>query len=136
MTTNPLDIINRHFVGFDDMYRALERGATAVKVYPPHNVIRVDENHTRIELAVAGFSREDLEVEVANNTLTVRGTRPESDETVEYLFRGLSARSFTKKWTLDRHLEVQGVRLENGVLTIDVVREIPEEEKPRVIDIQ
>ena len=135
MNANALDFINRHFVGFDDLYRAVERGATSIKNYPPHNVIRVDDNRTRIELAVAGFTREELEVEVENNQLTVRATRAEPED-VEYLFRGISARSFAKKWTLDRHLEVKSVKLENGILTVDIVREIPEEEKPKLLKIQ
>ena len=135
MTTTPLDFINRQFVGFDELFRAAERGAAAVKSYPPHNVIRLDENHTRIEMAVAGFTREELEVELENNRLTVRGTKAPTEE-LEYIFRGLSARDFTKKWTLDRHLEVQSVTLENGVLTIDIIREVPEAEKPRLLEIQ
>lgn len=134
MTTS-LDLFNRQFLGFDEVFRALERGPSNVKSYPPHNVIRVDEDHTRIELAVAGFTRDDLEVELENNRLTVRGEKAE-EEDVEYIFRGLSARSFVKKWTLDRHLRVDFVKLENGILTIGIVREIPEEEKPKLLDIQ
>lgn len=136
MTNNPFELINRQFLGFDHLFRAAERGASAVKSYPPHNVIRVNDCHTQIELAVAGFDREHLEVILENNQLTVHGNQPDAQAPVEYLYRGLGARNFVKKWTLDRHLEVQAVKLENGVLTIDIVREVPEAEKPRRLTIQ
>lgn len=135
MTNNPLDFINRQFVGFDQLFDAVERGATAVKTYPPHNVIRLNDDHTRIELAVAGFTRADLEVVLENQQLKVTGSRSDPED-VEYLFRGISTRNFSKKWTLDRHLEVEAVKLENGVLTIDIVRNVPEAEKPKLLDIQ
>lgn len=131
--TNALDVFNRHFVGFDDLFRTIERGATT-KTYPPHNVIRLSPEKTRIEIAAAGFSREELEVTVEGNTLTVRGDRNEQSDT-EYLFKGISTRSFSKRWTLDQHLKVDNVRLTNGLLVIDLVQEIPEEEKPKKLEI-
>ncbi len=132
--TNALDVFNRHFVGFDDMFRTLERGV-GTKTYPPHNIIRVSSEHTRIEIAAAGYSRDELEVTVEGNSLTVRGDRKEEAD-VHYLFKGISSRNFSKRWTLDQHLKVDDVKLVNGLLVIDLVQDIPEEEKPRKLEIK
>lgn len=131
--TNALDVFNRHFVGFDDLFRGIERG-TISKSYPPHNIIRVSPEQTRIEIAAAGFAREDLTVTVEGHTLTVRGDREEQAD-ADYVFRGISARSFSKRWTLGQHLQVESVKLENGLLIIDLVLEVPDSEKPRKLEI-
>lgn len=131
--TNALDVFNRHFVGFDDLFRNLERGVTT-KTYPPHNIIRLSPEKTRIEIAAAGFSREELEVTVEGNALTVRGDRKEESD-ADYIFKGISTRSFSKRWTLDRHLKVDSVKLVNGLLVVDLVQEVPEEEKPKKLEI-
>lgn len=137
--TNPIsvDFFNRQFLGFDDLIRAATR-STSAKDFPPHNVIRVNQDLLRIEQAVAGFSRDELEVSLDDRVLTVTGRREEteSDPEVKYIYRGLSSRNFERKWTLARHWEVKSVTLTNGVLTIDIEHRVPESEKPRLLEIQ
>ena len=105
--------------------------------YPPYNIERTAENAYRISLAVAGFTDADLSIEAKENRLTIRGEKQTNDEeqTGEVLYRGIAARTFERNYQLADHVEVKGARLENGLLHVDLVREIPEAMKPRAIPI-
>ncbi|MGD8355242.1 MAG: Hsp20 family protein [Methyloceanibacter sp.] len=128
----------RSTVGFDrlgsllDTLNAYEGDAPA---YPPYNIERVSENDYRISMAVAGFSDADLDIEVKEHTLSIRGDKQAEQENSTYLHRGIAARSFERRFQLADHVVVKGASLENGLLHVDLVREIPEAMKPRTIEI-
>jgi molecular chaperone IbpA len=105
--------------------------------YPPYNIERVDDNAFAIEIAVAGFTEDDLDIETKEGLLTVAGKRGESEdgEGRNYLHRGIAQRSFIRRYQLADHVIVTGANLQHGVLRIDLVRELPEEKKPRKIEI-
>jgi molecular chaperone IbpA len=102
--------------------------------YPPHNVLKIDENNYAIELAVAGFQKREVTVKVDQDELIITGQRTESQD-VEYLHRGLSARDFTKSFTLAEYMVVKGAVIKDGILRIDLERQLPEALQPRLIDI-
>jgi molecular chaperone IbpA len=134
-----LDAFNRALIGFDSMFDTMERryANSAQTNYPPYNVARIDENHYDIEMAVTGFDKSEVEVSVERNELTIRGERLNSSQQVdvEYLHRGLALRDFERIFTLAEHMKVISAEIRNGVLTVKLQREVPEELKPRVIDI-
>ncbi len=129
----------RSTVGFDRLFSMLDNigQPDAVPTYPPYNIERTGENAYRISMAVAGFSDEELSIESRENTLTVKGEKTEKKdgEGSEFLFRGIAARNFERRFQLADHVEVGNASLENGLLHIDLVREIPEAMKPRRIEI-
>jgi molecular chaperone IbpA len=129
--------LNRALIGFDRMFDTVEQRAINTTGYPPHNIVRLDENLYCIEMAVAGFKKSEVQVEVEDNTLTVRGTSgtPNESATREYLHRGLSSRDFVRSFPLAEHMVVNDAKIENGVLTINIERIVPEALKARVIDI-
>ena len=134
-----LDAINRALVGFDTMFDQLERrfqNSTSSN-YPPHNQIKITENNYLIQIAVTGFTRAEVLVEVEGNILTIKGENNVTDAFVpeQYLHRGLATRDFVKEFPLAEHIEVTGAEMENGLLNIHLVRNIPESAKPKVIDI-
>jgi molecular chaperone IbpA len=104
--------------------------------YPPYNIERIGENEYRISMAVAGFSDKDLSIEVKENALSIRGEKQVETEATTYLHRGIAARSFERRFQLADHVVVKGAKLENGLLHVDLVRELPEAMKPRTIPIQ
>jgi len=129
----------RSTVGFDRLFNLLDnmgQPEQSAPSYPPYNIERTGENAYRISMAVAGFSDADLEIEAKENTLLVKGNQ-EKDESSEndVLFRGIAARSFERRFQLADHVEVRSAHLENGLLHIDLVREIPEAMKARKITI-
>lgn len=129
----------RSTVGFDRLFGMLDSLGSfdAGQTYPPYNIERTGENAYRVTMAVAGFGEGDLNIEVKENTLTVTGEKSEVSENDgrEVLYRGIAARSFERRFQLADHVEVRGATLENGLLHIDLVREIPEAMKPRSIAI-
>jgi molecular chaperone IbpA len=133
-----IDAINRALIGFDTMFDSLERryaNSTTVN-YPPYNIAKVAENLYDIAIAVTGFEKDEITVQVEANELTVRGERKQSLGTEpEYLHRGLALRDFERSFTLAEHMKVKKAEIKNGILLIQIEREIPEEMKPRVIDI-
>lgn len=138
MRTFDLAPLYRSTVGFDRLFSMLDQlgGAEATSTYPPYNIERMDEDAYRISIAVAGFTEADLSIETKENTLSVRGEKREKEERKgELLFQGIAARSFERRFQLADHVEVKGALLENGLLHIDLVREIPEAMKPRQIPI-
>ncbi|MCB1425995.1 MAG: Hsp20 family protein [Zhengella sp.] len=129
----------RSTVGFDRLFTMLDSLAQPDngQTYPPYNIERTGDNAYRITMAVAGFSEADLSIEAKRNALTVTGEKSEEEkgEGREYLHRGIAARSFERRFQLADHVEVTGAELVNGLLHIDLKREIPEEMKPRKIAI-
>ncbi|MBW3844569.1 Hsp20 family protein [Aeromonas hydrophila] len=122
-------------VGFERMARELE-GLFEQKTaaYPPYNIEKRDQDGYRITVAVAGFEREELELETENGTLKVKGRKATADER-QFLHQGIAERDFELAFKLSQHVEVQGAKLEHGLLTIDLARELPEALKPRAIPI-
>jgi len=133
-----LSPLYRSTVGFDRLFSMLDSmGAPDNgQGYPPYNIERTGENAYRITMAVAGFGEDDLAIEAKENTLTVRGEKTaEADEKPDMLHRGIAERTFDRRFQLADHVEVSGASIENGLLHIDLVREIPEAMKPRTIPI-
>ena len=130
--------LNRALIGFDQLFNDVERRfANSVQNnYPPYNVLKHDDNTFEIEVAVAGFDREDITIEVDQNLLTIRGQRQKDDDASKYLHRGLAARDFERSFTLADHIIVGDAELTNGILRVKLTREIPESLKPRLIAIK
>lgn len=129
--------LNRALIGFDRLFDDVERRfANSGNNYPPYNIIKHDENSFEIELAVAGFDREDITVEVDQNQLRISGKRLKDDDTLVYLHRGLAARDFERIFTLADHMEVGYGEMSNGVLRVKLTRVVPEALKPRLIEIK
>lgn len=131
--------LNRALIGFDTLFNDIEkRFANQIQTnYPPHNVIKHDDDNYSIEIAVSGFNKEEVKIEVADNQLTITGTRTRDDDTaVEYLHRGLASRDFTRVFPLAEHIVVGDATIKNGILTIGLKRILPEALKPRLIDIK
>ncbi|NNM74302.1 Hsp20 family protein [Enterovirga aerilata] len=128
----------RNTVGFDRLFSMLDQfgGSEAAPSYPPYNIERTGENAYRISVAVAGFSEDDLSIEVKENALTIRGEKKGTPERKsDVLYQGIAARSFERRFQLADYVQVTGASLENGLLHVDLVREIPETKKPRQIAI-
>ena len=130
----------RSTIGFDRLAQLLDSGAgvDADVTYPPYNIERLSEDEYRITMAVAGFSQDELSITSENNRLVVSGEKPEEQESEDnaYLYRGIATRSFERRFNLAEHVRVTGARLDNGLLHIELEREIPEAMKPRSIEIR
>ena len=129
----------RSTVGFDRLFSALDQlvSVDSTPAYPPYNIERTGENDYRISVAVAGFTDRDLTIEVKEHMLSIRGTKQtdEDERKPEVLYQGIAARSFERRFQLADGVQVKGAALENGLLHVDLVREIPEAKKPRLIPI-
>jgi molecular chaperone IbpA len=130
----------RSTVGFDQMLSMLDQFVGvegSVPNYPPYNIERTGENTYSISIAVAGFTDADLSIEAKESVLTIRGEKQNNDveKTSEVLYQGIAARNFERSFRLADHVEVKGAGLENGLLHVDLVREVPEAMKSRVIPI-
>ena len=139
MRTYDFSPLFRYSVGFDRVQQlldtALERAKNAPG-YPPYNIESVGENAYRITMAVAGFGENDLDVTVKENSLIVSGRNDRNGEDVTFLHRGIATRAFERRFELADHVKVTGANLVNGMLTVWLEREIPEEHKPRKIEIK
>jgi molecular chaperone IbpA len=125
----------RSTIGFDRLFDVLDEvQRTAEESYPPYNIERHDENRFQISVALAGFTPDEVALTVEQNVLTLEGRKADKAEKT-FLHRGISARSFKRQFTLADHVEVKGARFEDGLLLIDLQREIPEAMKPRRIAI-
>lgn len=136
--TIDLPSLHRHAIGFDNLFEQLNRTFANSKSdgnYPPHNVVKLDDTHFVIELAVAGFAESEIDVELKENILTVRGERTKKEDDVEYLHRGISARNFTRTFPLAEHIKVCGATVQNGILAIALEQVVPEEQKAKKIAI-
>ncbi|GHC64091.1 Hsp20 family protein [Limoniibacter endophyticus] len=128
----------RSTVGFDRLFSMFDNLTQPEngQSYPPYNIERTGEDAYRISMAVAGFAESDLSIEAHRNVLTIRGERSEeTSETSELLYRGIASRSFERRFQLADHVEVSGATIRNGLLHIDLTRNVPEEMKPRRIEI-
>lgn len=128
----------RSTVGFDRLFNLLDdfgKVDGAAPGYPPYNIQRLDENAYRVTMAVAGFAEDEIDIEVKEQSLKINGRKNENDD-VEYLHQGIASRTFERSFQLADHVEVLGAKLENGLLHVDLKREIPEQMKPRKIAIQ
>jgi molecular chaperone IbpA len=126
------------FVGFDNIFNELERlvdGTTPTRntSFPPHNIIKLDDNRYVVEMAVAGFGQDEVDVEIHDGTLIVKGEKKDQTE-VDYLYRGIATRSFTKSIRLSESIEVRGAQFKDGILRIALENIIPEHKKPRKIE--
>lgn len=124
-----------HFIGFDHVWNEIERLSDMAdnKLYPPHNVVKYDETSYSIELALAGYNSDELEIEVREGILIVKGAK--ENEEREFLHKGISAKKFTRSFRLSEHVVVEGADFVDGLLVIDLKVVVPEEKRPRVIKI-
>ncbi|PPC99087.1 MAG: molecular chaperone [Hyphomicrobium sp.] len=127
----------RSAIGFDRLIQMLDQasGYDSENTYPPYNIERTGENAYRISLAVAGFTPAELKIEVKEQTLTVTGEKAAETSDKKYLHRGIAARAFERRYQLADHVDVTGANFENGLLHVDLVRNVPERMKPRAIAI-
>ena len=137
MTTVDFAPLFRTAIGFDRLARLVDTATSAqgVQSYPPYNIERTDENTYRVEIAVAGFKPEDLTIEVKENLLTVQGRKVANDEARRYLHRGLAERNFERRFQLADYVVVTEANLADGLLTISLKRELPEQLKARRVEI-
>ena len=137
MRTIDFSPLFRHSVGFDRLQRLADSalaGDNGANSYPPYNIEQVGEDGYRISMAVAGFGEADLDVTAKENTLVIAGKLPDTAD-VTYLHRGIAGRAFERRFELAEHIKVSGANLVNGLLQVELVREVPEEKKPRSIAI-
>jgi molecular chaperone IbpA len=122
------------FIGWDRQFKDLEKVMHNSTNYPPYNLVKLNDNDYIIELALAGFKKEDVQVEQEKNVLTIKGSTSESDPK-DYIHKGIGGRSFTRTFSLSDYMEVSGVSMSDGVLKVLIVRNVPEEAKPKTFDI-
>ena len=137
MVRSNLNVPRSLFVGFDGLFEDLERihnsARTGTDNYPPHNIVRVDEENFVIELAVAGFGMDNLDVEVKDGILKVSGKTDDVER--DYAYKGISSRKFEKSFRLSEFVVIDGADLKDGILVVNARVEIPEEQRPRKINI-
>jgi len=131
--------LSRALIGFDRMFDEMEgRFVNQMSTnYPPYNVIRDGDNLYTIEVAVAGFKKDEIKVTIEDGTLSIEANKElvEDDESTTYLHRGLASRAFTRSFNLAEHIKVKGAEIKDGILTVKLEREVPEELKPKIIDV-
>lgn len=137
MRTIDLTPLYRSSIGYDRLASLLDNmfRDTSTPGYPPYDIEMVDENHYTISLAVAGFKNNELNIEVERGVLTVRGEKSADSESCSYLYQGIAAGAFERKFNLAEYVEVTNAKLTNGLLTISLKREVPETMKPKHITI-
>lgn len=138
MRPTDLSPLYRSTIGFERLVQLLDNMAGhdgADGGFPPYNIERLGENEYRITMAVAGFGRDELKIEAKDTSLVVRGEKAPEDKQRQFLHRGIAARSFERRFQLADYVEVKAADLENGLLHIDLVRNLPERMKPRTISI-
>lgn len=137
ITTQDLANLNKALVGFDRIFSDRFFNSNTASNYPPHNIVKYSEHQYGIEIAVAGFTKDEINVQVDQDQLTVTGTKAiDLNETKEYLHRGLAARDFEQVYTLAEYMEVKGAEVKDGLLKIEIERVVPETLKPRQIEIK
>ncbi len=122
------------FIGFDRVLNKMQNSTPGQTNYPPYNIVKIDEDHYTIEIAVAGFNESDIEIELKDGVLNVFAEKADKDEG-DYLHKGISARAFRRSFTLSDTIIVNGADLVNGILAIELENVIPDEKKPRKIEI-
>ncbi|MFT7558169.1 MAG: molecular chaperone IbpA [Flavobacteriales bacterium] len=139
MNTIDLSPLYRSSVGFDRLASLIDnsiRGNQGSPGYPPYNIEMMGENRYGVTLAIAGFSEQELDIHVENGVLTVSGKKENGDEDREFLYQGIATRLFERKFNLVDYIEVTGASLDNGLLTVSLIKEIPEAMKPKKIEIK
>jgi molecular chaperone IbpA len=134
-----LNPLLRSSIGFDRVNRVLEAATRlddSAFSYPPYNIEKLGENEYRLTMAVAGFAEDELDVTVKDGSIVIKGKAKPEPEEVQYLHRGIGRRAFERRFDLADHIEVKGAKLVNGLLNVELVREIPEAMKPRTIAIE
>ena len=138
MVRNTLNVPRSLFVGFDTLFEDLERIHASARAgtdnYPPHNIVKIDDEKFLIELAVAGFKQDDIDIELKDGILKIRG-EVKSDDEREYAFKGISSRKFEKSFRLSEFFVIDGADFQDGILVVYARVEIPEEQRPRKIEI-
>ena len=135
MRTFDFSPLFRSSVGFDRLAQLMDSARDDVPSYPPYNIERTGEDQYRITMAVAGFGENDVEITAQENALTVVGKQPKDEAPKSLLYRGIAGRPFQRRFELAEYIRVTGASLENGLLHIELVREVPEAVKPRTIKI-
>jgi molecular chaperone IbpA len=135
-----LQLFDKFFVGFDDQFNKMtklhDELTKNIPNYPPYNIKKVDENKYMIELAVAGFGRSDIEIEMVDDKLVIRGHLSSDErETEKYMYQGIANRAFTRMFALGDHIEVKDAEMINGMLQVFLEKIIPEHKKPRKIEV-
>ena len=132
-----LSPLYRSFIGFDHLASLLDNANRTEKSngYPPYNIESVSEDKYRITMAIAGFQESELDIHSEQNTLIVKGTKAEQKDTKKYLYQGIAERNFERRFQLGDHIKIIGAEMENGLLHIELEREVPEALKPRKIEI-
>ena len=126
----------RSTVGFDRLFQLLDGGIESeASTYPPYNIERKADNEYRITMAVAGFTKDEIDILVKEQSLTVKGEKKSDDKERQYLHRGIATRAFERRFQLADHVEVTGADLQDGLLHVDLVRNVPERLKPRSVQI-
>jgi molecular chaperone IbpA len=128
----------RSTVGFDRLFQMLDNAGgveSEASTYPPYNIERKSDNEYRISMAVAGFTRGEIDIQVKEQSLTIKGEKKPADKEVQFLHRGIATRAFERRFQLADHVEVTGADLQDGLLHVDLVRNVPERLKPRSIQI-
>ena len=120
---------------FDEVEKLLESEVKTPSSFPPHNIIKLDDNKYIIELAVAGFGRDEIDVSVIDGKVIIKGEKKEKDASANYLYRGIGGRSFTKEISIADTIEVRGAEFKDGILRVGLENIIPDHKKPRKIEI-
>ena len=129
----------RSFVGFDNLFNELETISTQKQnSFPAHDILRISEDEYEITLALSGFNKKDISIDVHDGVLTIKGNGGSEiqDDNVQYIYKGIAKRSFEQKFRLEQYVDVKDAKLSNGLLKISLLREIPEERKPRQIALK
>ena len=126
--------IHRQAIGFDQMFEKLSTLTNSKDNYPPHNLVKIDDNNFAIELAVAGFDENEITIELDKNVLTITGEQIKVKD-AEYLHKGISSRDFTRSFPLAEHIQVGVAKVKNGILSVALERIVPEDKKPKTIAI-
>ena len=139
MTTVDFAPLFRTAIGFDRLARLVDTAASGqeAQTYPPYNIEKTGDDSYRLTMAVAGFSRDEIDITVQQNSLVISGKAQKDEEEAQgrYLHRGIARRAFERRFSLADHIKVNGASLDNGLLHVDLLREVPEEAKPRQIKI-
>tara|TARA_Y100000034_G_C6590491_1_gene256502 strand:+ start:105 stop:530 length:426 start_codon:yes stop_codon:yes gene_type:complete len=138
LPTRVFDPFKNLTVGFDDIFdqlSSMSKYVNDIPNYPPYNIKKVGKDKYQLDMALAGFSKDDVKVEVKENTLTVSASSSDKEDD-SYVHKGIAKRAFKRSWTLVEHLEVQDAKLKDGVLTVDMKLNLPEEKKPKTIKIK
>ena len=129
----------RSFVGFDNLFNELEAISTQKQnSFPAHDILRISEDEYEITLVLSGFNKKDISIDVHDGVLTIKGNGGSEiqDDNVQYIYKGIAKRSFEQKFRLEQYVDVKDAKLSNGLLKISLLREIPEERKPRQIALK